>query len=191
VIVFTVVPKNSGLRRYRDIAVQNFGLQNNEKLEVRGEDVPFWVESLIKKGKKAIGLTGQDLFREYTLENYNTQLKTLKIVGWDDDKALFRKPTLCLLGPNKKDLNTIPRSQTVCISKKYKTLAKKYLNLLETKGYTFQKIYVSGSTESSYQVGIADLVIDIVYSGKSINELGLSIYEKIFYSNFVIIGGKQ
>ena len=188
-IVFTVLPKNSGLKKYRDLVIDTFGIKDNESIEVRGEDVPFWVEELTKKGKKAVGLTGQDLFREYALENYNSKLKILKIINWDDEKALFKKPVLCLLGPQNKNLNTIPKSQTICISKKYKYIAKKYLNLLETKGYTFSKLYVSGSTESSYKIGIADLVIDIVYSGKSMDKLGLKIYEKIFYSNFVIIAG--
>ncbi len=178
------------METYREFSLNLFDLKTNPSIEVRGEDVPLWVEELTKKGKRVIGLTGQDLFKEYCLKNYRTDLKILKIIGWDDPSALFRKPVLCLLGPKEKTLETIPRNQRVCISAKYKFLAKKYLNLLEARGYCFEKFYVNGSTEDSYSLGLADLVIDIVYTGNSIQKLGLRVYDKIFYSNFVVIGGK-
>jgi ATP phosphoribosyltransferase len=184
------MPKNSGLKKYSEIALARLNAQSSEKLEVRGEDVPFWVEGLLKKGKKAIGITGQDLYKEYCLNNYRTGTKTLFLIPWEDENALFGKPTLCLLGPENKSLDTIPKKQRICISGKYKTIAKRYLNLLEERGFVFEKFYVSGSSESSFSVGLADLVIDIVYTGRSMKALGLSVYDKIFYSNIAVIGGK-
>lgn len=166
-------------------------MQSLEILEVRGEDVALWVEELLKKGKKVVGITGQDLYKEYCLKNYKTITNIIKVINWNDPNALFSKPVLCLLGPNNKSLDTIPKKQKICISEKYKYISKKYLNLLETRGFSFEKFYVKGSTESSFSIGLADLVIDIVYTGKSINELGLKVYDKIFYSNYVIIGGVQ
>lgn len=189
-IVFIVVPKNSGLRKYREIALGVIGAKDNKLLEVRGEDVAFWVEELLKSGKSAIGLTGQDLFREYILKNYRTSLGISRIISWEDPNAMFGKPVLCLLGPKEKTLETIGKKQRICISSKYKTIAKKYLNLLETKGYSFEKFYLNGSSEESFSSGLADLVIDIVYTGSSMEKLGLSVYEKIFSSDFVIIGKK-
>jgi len=38
--------------------------------------------------------------------------------------------------------------------------------------------------------GLVDLVVDIVYSGKSAEEAGLEVYDKIFSSDIVIIGCK-
>lgn len=166
-------------------------MEPKEILKVRGEDVPFWVEKLLDKDKDVIGITGQDLYKEYSLKNYKTKIKILKTIDWKDDKAMFSKPTLCLLGPTNKSMDTIPKKLRICISDKYKLIAKKYLNFLETQGFTFEKFYVKGSVEESYSMGLSDVVIDIVYTGKSINELGLSVYDKIFYSNFVIIGGKS
>ncbi len=190
-IVFIVLPKNSGLKQYREIAIALLNLENNEKLEVRGEDVPFWVEELLKKGKKAIGITGQDLYKEYCIKNYNTTTKIIKLLDWDDSNALFRKPVLCLLGPKEKSLDTMPRKAKICISEKYRFIAKKYLNLLEERGFCFEKLYVNGSTESTFATGLADLIIDIVYSGRSIESAGLCVYDKIFYSNIAIIGGQN
>ncbi len=190
-VVFIVVPKNSGLKRYREIAIQSLGVASNETLEVRGEDVPFWVESLAKTNKRVVGITGQDLFREYQIREYETKLQVLKVIEWDDEAAIFKKPVLCLLGPQNKSLETIPRQQRVCISAKYKFLGKRYLNFLETKGYRFDKFYVNGSSEESFSVGLSDLVIDIVYTGSSMKKLGLSVYDKIFVSNIVVIGGNE
>jgi ATP phosphoribosyltransferase len=188
-VVFTVVPKNSGLKRCKDI-LADFRA-TGEILEVRGEDVPFWVEELLKKGKDTIGVTGQDLYTEYCLRNNATRTKVLKFIDWDDEAALFRKPTLCLLGPKDKSLKTIPKNQRVCISDKYKLLAERYLSSLENNGFTFERFYVKGSVESSLLIGIADLAIDIVYTGRSMNELGLNVYDKLFYSNIVLVGGNE
>ena len=186
--MFTVVPKNSGLAKYKEFIDS---LEPSEILKVRGEDVPFWVEKLLDKDKTVIGITGQDLYKEYSLRNYKAKTNVLKVISWNDPKAMFTKPSLCLLGPKGKSLNRLPKKLRICISDKYKFIAKKYLNLLETQGYTSEKFYVKGSVEESFSMGLSDIVIDIVYTGKSINQLRLEVYDKIFYSNFVIIGGRS
>ncbi len=191
VAVFIVVPKNSGLRKYREIAqsyLTNF--DSSKIIEVRGEDVPFWIRQFQEKGKKAIGLTGEDLYREYCLRERETSLKVIKRIDWNDPDALFRKPALCLMGPRDGSLSE-PKALTVCISSKYKRIAKKYLNFLERRGFAFKKIYVNGCVEASCFEGIADMVIDIVYTGSSVEKYGLKIYDKIMQSDFLIIGGKD
>ena len=188
-IVFIVVPNNKSLANYVDITLRYLGNQCKDRVVVsRGEDVPFIIEELSQNGKKAIGLTGRDLFKEYELSNYNTKLLVLKTINWNDKNAMFGKPVLCLLGPKGKKLEDLPKNLRVSINSKYKNLAKKYLNILEDKGYRFAKIYLSGSTESAYCNGISDLVIDIVYTGSSIKNANLEVYDKIFESDFVIVG---
>lgn len=191
-IVFIVVPNNKSLANYVDITLRYLGSPPKDKVVVsRGEDVPFIIEELSQNGKKVIGLTGRDLFKEYELSNYNTKLLVLKTISWNDKNAMFGKPVLCLLGPKGKKIEDLPKSLRVSINSKYKNLAKKYLNILEDKGYRFAKIYLSGSTESAYYNGISDLVIDIVYTGSSIKSANLEIYDKIFESDFVIVGVKN
>ena len=160
-------------------------------VESRGEDIPFIVEELSQNGKEVFGLTGSDLLREYQLSKYNSKLSIIKTISWLDTKAKFGKPTLCLLGPKEKNLEQLSKNLRVCINSKYKNLAKRYLNVLETKGYSFVKIYLSGSTEAAYCNGLSDLVIDIVYTGASIKEAILEVYDKIFESDFVIISAKK
>ena len=190
-IVFIVAPKNKRLAAYTAIALKDIS-RPYKLIEVRGEDVPFWLESTISANPDALGMTGEDLFKEYLLEKLNdTQLKILRRITWDDEKALFKKPTLCLLGPKDFDVLEKKKELKVCINVKYKMLAKRYLNSLEPKGYIFQKTYVSGTTENAISLGIADLVIEIVYSGSTVKEYNLKIYDKIFASDFVVIGGKN
>lgn len=172
---------------YRDLALSYF--KNYSKIfEVRGEDVPFWVNQFKNNGKNAIGLTGEDLYREFCLSNDNAGLKIIKKMVWNDSRALFKKPTLCLIGNKDKNLSKLNKELTVGICSKYKRLANNYLKLLEKKGYIFNKIYVNGSVELSCSEGIADLVIDIVYTGNSLKKYGLRVYDKIMESDFVIIG---
>ena len=190
-IVFIVVPNNKSLGSYVETTLEYLGNPSKDKLVVsRGEDVPFIVESLSKNGKEVLGLTGRDLFKEYEISNYNTKLRVVKTINWEDGKALFGKPALCLLGPKNKKLGELQKKLKVCINSKYRNLAKKFLNILEDKGYRFAKIYLSGSTESAFSNGISDLVIDIVYTGGSIKKAGLEVYDKIMESDFVIIGNE-
>jgi len=191
-IVFIVVPNNRSLANYVDVALSYLSNPAKDRIiKSRGEDIPFIVEELSKNGKKVIGLTGKDLLREYELFEYNTKLVVLKTIVWFDKNALFGKPVLCLLGPKSKRLDDLPENLKVCINFKYKNLAKKYLNLLENRSYTFTKIYLSGSTEAAYSNGLSDLVIDIVYTGSSMRNASLEVYDKIFESDFVIIGVKN
>jgi len=189
-----VIPKNRSLKGYKEI-LDNFlnqeKIKNFSLLEVRGEDIPFFVSNLIKKNNLSLGIVGEDLFKEWQLENTSSGLELLRRYEWKDKEARFNKPVLCLLGPKGKTLQDLPKNLKVCISDKYKRIAKRYLNSLETLGYRFEKKYLSGAIESTFQHGIADLVIDIVSSGKSAEEAGLECYDKIFESDIVIIGKRD
>jgi len=192
VIVFIVVPNNKSLANYTAIALSYLG--NPEKgriIKLRGEDVPFIVEELSQNGKRVIGLTGSDLLKEYELAKYNTKITILKRILWYDKEAMFSKPILCLLGPKDRKFEELPKNLKVCINSKYKNIAKKYLNLIECNGYTFEKIYLSGSTEAAYFNELSDLVIDIVYTGASMRTANLQVYDKIFESDFVVVGVKN
>jgi ATP phosphoribosyltransferase len=171
--------------------VKDEGFQDVKTLESRGEDVAFFVSNLIKTEKKAVGVTGEDLFVEWQMENPSDHLEIIRRYEWKDGEAMFGKPVLCLLGPKGKKLADLPRKLRVAISDKYKKISKHYLNFLENLGYAFEKVYLSGSVEEAFAHGLADIVIDIVYSGKSASDSGLECYDKIFESDIVVIGNKE
>lgn len=147
------------------------------------------MESFRRKGKPAIGLTGEDLYEEYKANNGSgSKLKVLKTIEWGDKRAKFGKPALCLIGPQDKKLEDLPKDLSIWIASKYRGLADRYLKGLEDKGYSFQKNYVNGCVETSCSEGIADLIIDIVYTGSSLKKYELTIYETILKSDFLILG---
>lgn len=116
-------------------------------------------------------------------------MQVLQKIRWNDPSAIFRKPALCLIGPQNKTFAELPKELTICIAAKYKAIAKQYLSQFEKQGYKFRKKYVNGCVETSCSEGIADVIIDIVYSGSSLKKYVLEIYGKIIESDFVIIGG--
>lgn len=188
-MIIFIVPKNSGLRDKVDEILKRF---SGEIVEVRGEDVPNFVAKFSKENKKVIGITGEDLFKEFMINNKGQRLEILDKINWKDDNFLFQKPTLCLLGPRGKILQDLGKNLRICINSKYKELAKKgILGILENKGYRLEEIYVNGASEEFFTKGLADFVIDIVCSGKSAKGAGLEVYEKIFSSDIVIIGKRE
>ena len=194
-IIFIVAPKNSGLAQYRERALSLIQGGKPRIIEVRGEDVPFWTNQFLQSGRNAVGLTGEDLYKEYILgngnENGSSCIRILKKIEWSDSCALFSKPCLCLLGPEGKSICDLGQTSTIAISSKYKKIADEYLKDLEQKGYSFKRIYVKGCVELSCAEGIADIVIDIVYSGKSLKKNRLCVYDQIMQSDFLILGGSD
>lgn len=188
-IGFILTPKNSGLEKYKDLALSLMDTKNSKIIRVRGEDIPFLVDELIGKGKEVMGLTGEDLYKDYCIQKGKTDSKIIRKIEWDDGDALFGKPTLSFLGPKNKQLENMPKNLSVCISSGYKNIAEKYLKSLESIGFNFKKIFLNGCVELAYSEGIADVIIDIVYTGSSMEESGLKIFDKVMESDFLIIGG--
>ena len=188
-MIIFIIPKNSGLEKAREL-VKKF--EYKEILEVRGEDVPLFVSDLLKQGKNVIGITGEDLYREFLLKNKDNNIVVLETIDWQDSKCLFGKPTLCLLGPKSKQIENMPKKLRICINRKYQRFTNKYcINKLVSQGYEVEKIYVSGASEEMFSRELVDLVVDIVYSGKSAEDAGMEVFEKLFCSDIVIIGGKN
>lgn len=168
-----VLPKNSGLENFRK---QLEALPNN-KIVIRAEDVPLFLELLSEKGTNAVGLTGEDLFREYLLNNPKSNLRIKTRIPWQDIDAKYGKPTICLLGKE------IVKNPVIAINKKYSLLSEKEISKLNPK----RRIYFNGSTETAAVQNIADLVVDVVYSGKSAEESGLNILKRIYSSDAVLL----
>ena len=177
-----IVPKNSGLEICNNY-IKKYISDKTKIIKVRGEDVPPVVEKLSKLDKNVIGITGEDLFYEYSLKENSIIIK--EKINWNNNEFIFKKPALCLLGPESKSLKELPQKIKICINKKYKNLADKFLKEYFKKDYEIT--YASGATEELFSEGIVDLVIDIICSGKSAKKAGLKVYEKIFESDIVVI----
>lgn len=166
---------------------EELGLENCRKLIFRGEDIPSLVEKFNKEGKKCIGLTGKDLFTEYLLRK-QTNLTILKTIEWDYPSNLFGKPTLCFLLPKGKKVDGLKGKIRVAVNAKYYRIATNFLAALKRKDVEFKLKYFAGETEQTVKEGLTDACIEIVYSGKSAEENGLYVAEKVFESDLVLIG---
>jgi len=190
VLILFIVPKNSGLAFCRDVSKEKF--KELRQIIVRGEDVPSCVNEMINLGKKTIGITGEDLFLDYKLGNPDSQIEIIEKIPWTDESAMFGKPTFCLLGPKGKEIKDLPKKVRICANKKYKNIVEKYLVKLKSNfKLDCTVMYLGGATEEAFEEGLCELVIEIVYSGKSINECDLEVYEKIIKSDLVVIGEKK
>jgi len=94
-------PKNSRLECCRDIAKEIANRSKAKIIEMRGEDIPFFCNEMIKQGKKVIGILSEDLFEEFRIGNPYNKLSLIQRIPWPYE-GLFGKPTLCLLGPANK-----------------------------------------------------------------------------------------
>ncbi len=179
-IVFTTVfvPQNSGLERFNYLALREFTNRQVQLQRVRGEAIPSIVEEC-----GGYGWTGNDLFVDYCLSQNKTSLRVVKSVPWPEQQ----KPRLCLLGLEE----TLPRQfyfyngNKVVAPNKYQNIIERYFEQMQ---WYPDVQFLDGQVDRQVRQGRADLAIDIVYSGKTMEEERLAIYDTIFdQSGFVLL----
>ena len=134
----------------------------NEKQKVRfflakGPDVPTYVEY----GAADIGVVGKD-----TILEENRKCYEVLDLG-------FGKCTMCVAGPadRREDPDAVLRVAT-----KFPRIAKDYYT---GRGRDIDIIRLNGSIELAPIVGLSDVIVDIVESGKTLQENGLVVLEKV------------
>ena len=119
-------------------------------------DVPTYVEH----GVADLGIAGKDVMLEEERDVY--ELLDLKI-------------TACYLAvaglPGTKMNDVAPK-----IATKYPTIASSYFR---EQGEQVEIIKLNGSIELAPMIGLADRIVDIVSTGRTLKENGLVEYEKI------------
>lgn len=202
------IPKNGGLFAYINQMLPEIGLNigaaelkttgratisNLELLLARGEDIPKRVEEYNEEGKRAYGLTGDDLFDEYrTREEFmngkKSNLVVLNTYDWFDEKAKYNRPALCLMNKTGR-IEDIPERAKVAINNKYEFTSKFYLtesSKLKRVKFTFSSY--SGDTEASVSDNTNDCCVEIVYSGKTAEDNCLKVADTVRFSDIVLIG---
>lgn len=125
---------------------------------VKPTDVPTYVEY----GVADIGVCGKDTLLEEQKDVYE-----MLDLG-------FATCKLCLAGFKN---NTVPlTSPNLRVATKYVNVAK---NLFKERGLNIEIIKLSGSIELGPIIGLSDVILDIVESGKTLIENDLSILEEI------------
>lgn len=125
---------------------------------VKPSDVPIYVE----RGVADIGVVGKDTLLEQKADVYE-----LADLG-------FAKCKLALAGYPDFDLSQAKTGLKVAT--KYGNIARNYF---ESKGQNVEIITLHGSIELGPIVGLSDIILDIVESGKTLKENGLCVLEDI------------
>lgn len=137
----------------------------NEDLKLRfflskGPDVPTYVEY----GAADIGIVGRDTILQEARNIYE-----VLDLG-------FGKCRMCVCGPESaRDL--LQHHEQIRVATKYPKIAKDYF--YNKKHQTVEIIKLNGSIELAPIVGLSDVIVDIVETGSTLRENGLTVLEEV------------
>src|SRR5699024_630006 len=119
------------------------------------------VTTYVEQGAADIGIVGKDNILEAEADLY--ELLDLKL-----GKCKFVAASL--------NPEPITKGATIKVASKYTNVAKQFF---EQKGVTIETIKLNGSVELAPLIDLADVIVDIVETGTTIKENGLTILEEI------------
>ncbi len=135
----------------------------NSKLRfflAKAPDVPTYVEY----GAADIGIVGRDTILEAGRNIYE-----VLDLG-------FGACRMCVCGPASA-AELLKHHEQIRVATKYPEIAKDYFN--NKKYQTVEIIYLNGSVELGPMVGLSDLIVDVVETGSTLHDNGLSVLEEI------------
>lgn len=137
----------------------------NEDLKIKmflskASDVPTYVEY----GAADIGVVGKD-----TILEEGRKLYEVMDLG-------FGKCRMCVCGPESAR-ELLKHQQLIRVASKYPNIAKDYFNNI--KHQTVEVIKLHGSVELAPIVGLSEVIVDIVETGTTLKENGLTVLEEI------------
>lgn len=134
---------------------------------VKPSDVAVYVE----RGAADIGVAGKDILLEYRPDVY--ELADLDI----------GKCRMAVAGFPDKPING-----TVRVATKFPNIARSFY---KSKGRDIDIIHLNGSIEIAPILGLSDVIVDIVETGKTLKENGLSVLEEIVPISARLIANKS
>ena len=155
--------------------------QPNRKLIFENEAAGvryFWakpsdVAIYVERGAADIGVAGKDILLEYEPEVY-------ELLDLDVGKC-------CMAVAAKKDFRD-DAGQTLRVATKFSNIAGKYYR---SKGRDIDIIHLNGSIELAPLLGLSDVIVDIVETGKTLLENGLEPLETIVPISARLIANKS
>ena len=126
----------------------------------KGPDVPTYVEL----GAADIGIVGKD-----TIMEENRNVYEVLDLG-------FGKCRMCVCGPESaRDM--LNHHKMIRVASKYPNIARDYF--YNRKNQTVDIIKLNGSVELGPIVNLSDVIVDIVETGSTLKENGLTVLEEI------------
>ena len=135
---------------------------------VKPSDVAIYVE----RGAADIGVAGKDILLEYSPDIY-------ELLDLDMGKC-----RMCVAGP--ADFRD-SRSRTLRVATKFPNIAREYY---QSRSREIDIIKLNGSIELAPILGLSDVIVDIVETGKTLQENGLAPLETIIPISARLIANK-
>ena len=132
-------------------------------LRARAKDIPFYVE----EGIADFGITGRDIMEE--------RMSEAQIFA----ELPFGECRMVLATSSERT------GEIAKIATEFPNISARFL---ERKGIRAEIIKLSGAVESSVLLGVADAIVDLTVTGKTLEENGLVEIEEIMRSSAVLIG---
>lgn len=126
----------------------------------KGPDVPTYVEY----GAADIGIVGED-----TILEENRKIHEVLDLG-------YGKCRMCVCGP-KNAMELLKHHELIRVATKYPRIAKDYF--YNKKHQTVEIVKLNGSIELAPIVGLSEVIVDIVETGSTLRENGLTVLEEI------------
>lgn len=123
------------------------------------------VAKYLQMGMADVGIVGKDILEEEG------------IYFESPAQFDFGKCEMVIAGPKYQKKEIV---NGIRVATKYPKIASK---IFKDKGIYARIIYLQGSVELAVATGVADVIVDIVETGKTLRENGLTIYEKLFDVN--------
>ena len=138
----------------------------------KGPDVPTYVEY----GAADIGIVGKD-----TILEEGRRLYEVLDLG-------YGKCRMCVCGPESAR-ELLQHNQQIRVATKYPNIAKDYF--YNRKHQTVEMIKLNGSIELAPLLGLSDVIVDIVETGKTLSENNLEPVETIVPISARLIANKS
>ena len=129
-------------------------------LFARSQDIPEYVEN----GAADMGITGEDFIQES-----GANVEVLLDIG-------IGKADLVLAVPDDSKIESAEQLEGMKIATEFPDVTKKFF---ETKGIHVHVVEVSGATEITPHIGIADAIVDLTSSGTTLSINHLKIIDHV------------
>ena len=154
--------------------------EDNRKLTFENEELgiryflvkPSDVAAYVERGAADIGIAGKDILLEYKPDVY--ELLDLQM----------GRCRMCVAGP--KDFYD-DHSHTLRVATKFPNIARAYYS---AQSREIELIHLNGSIELAPLVGLSDVIVDIVETGKTLYENGLAPLQEIVAISARLIANK-
>lgn len=141
-------------------------------LYLRDDDIPNYVE----RGAVDLGIIGKNIL-------YESNKRVTNIIGLN-----FGFCSLSIAVPEESNIKKIEQLKNAKIVTSYPNSTKEYF---KKKNIPVNIIAVSGSVEITPALGIADAIVDLVATGRTLALNDLRVIEKIYNSQAMLIAGSK